>query len=194
MRAARLLTMALVLAGSLAARADDETVARAHFITGQHYFDQDQYREALKSFREAYRLSKRPAFLYNIAICHERLDEIDAAIVNYERYVDLATGATDIPAVERHVESLKQRRADERAQAAARAQPIATPAAAAPTPAAVAATATPAPKPTPVYKRWWFWTLTVGAVAAVGLGVGLGVGLSGDRLPQARWGTVGVQQ
>src|SRR4030095_10359942 len=73
---------ALVLCAVLgAARAEgDHEAAVLHFRVGQTYYDEANYQDALKEFREAYRLSKRPALLYNIGLCHERLDQIDEAV------------------------------------------------------------------------------------------------------------------
>src|SRR5258708_20162824 len=78
----------LLCAAAATARGEgDEDAARLHFQVGQSYYDEANYNDALKEFREAYRLSKRPALLYNVALCHERLDQFDQAIAALDRYL-----------------------------------------------------------------------------------------------------------
>jgi hypothetical protein len=176
--------MALLLALVAVAHADSaqDEIARAHFISGQSYYDGGKYAEALKSFTEAYRLSRRPALLYNVALCHERLGRIDRAIDALENYLADAGQVRDRTAVERHVAELKARLAEDAARPA---PPPVVPVVVTPQP--------PAPPPTPSYKKGWVWGLALGVVAVVGVGVGLGVGLGTRTTPSPSWGSVDLR-
>jgi len=67
--------MAVVCAIAAPARAgtDEDERAKAHFLAGQSYYEQASYTDALREFNEAYRISKRPSLLYNIARRHQAL-------------------------------------------------------------------------------------------------------------------------
>ena len=67
--------------------ADDIEAAKAHFAAGSAYYEQANYQDALKEFNEALRLSKRNDLLYNIAMCYERLNQLDNAIAALQRYL-----------------------------------------------------------------------------------------------------------
>jgi len=91
----------LALAGALSAPQDafadnaDEEIARAHFQTGLSYYDSNRFEPAVKEFLEAYRLSRRPALLYNIGRTYEKLDDPGRATVYYRRYLDAEPSAIE---------------------------------------------------------------------------------------------------
>jgi tetratricopeptide (TPR) repeat protein len=116
----------------------EEEAARVHFLSGQAYYDQAAYADALREFNEAYRISNRPALLYNVALCYERLDKFSEAIVSMQQYLDASPKAEDRASVEARIERLK-----EREKRAVVAQPSPAPAAAAVTPPAVPSGASP---------------------------------------------------
>src|SRR5258708_4994718 len=108
----RLVTFVVVLLAAAApalAQVGDEELARAHYLTAQSYYNQGRVDEALQNFNEAYRLSKRPAFHYNIAICQEKLGRIPEAVASYERYLAESPAATDATEVRAHIDVLKAR-------------------------------------------------------------------------------------
>jgi tetratricopeptide (TPR) repeat protein len=165
--------IAIALVGTAAvARADDDEAARAHFKVGQSYYDEANYTDALKAFKEALRLTKKPALHYNIALCHERLDQIPEAIASLETYLAEVPAATDRKLVEIRIANLKgrleqieqaqkaqrEREAQERAQKEQAAR------------AAAQAQAAPAPK----RKRVATWV-----VGATGLALLLGSAVTG---------------
>ena len=88
----------------------EDELARAHFLSGQSYFDEQHYADALHEFQEAYRISKRPGFQYNIGVCQERLGQIDGAVAAFERYLREAPNAPDRAPVEAHLRELRGRR------------------------------------------------------------------------------------
>ena len=158
MRRARLMTVLwlvlLASVGASAARADDLEAAKAHYKAGESYYDQASYADALKEFQEAYRLSGRPALLYNVARCMEQLGRFDDAITALEKYLRADPKAKDRVTIEQRIVNLKARRDEQRARAAAPASPAtaptsptspASPASPASPPAAVATAEQPAP-------------------------------------------------
>src|SRR5689334_8423294 len=162
--------------------------ARRHVEEGVTHYDAGRYQQAIDEFELAYRLSRRPALLFNIARAEGKLGHDDIAIAFLRRYLEERPDAPDassvmaeIDARQRALEASRDRmKAEAEAQAArkqaeeltaqARAQK------AAPPPAAVLVAAPP-PAPPTVNKT----LRTTGAVmlaagpalALVGLGVGM---------------------
>jgi tetratricopeptide (TPR) repeat protein len=147
------LLVGLLVAGVAAAEpleSDRDSLARAHFITGQSYYAQGRYQNALTEFEEAYRLSERAAFVYNIGICHEKLGEADAAVAAYRRYLDSHPSDEDRRATEARIANLT----------------------------AVPPEPPPAPPPRrdkPLYKRAWLWGVVAGGAVVIAGAVTLGV-------------------
>ena len=85
-----LLTMAvdvfLPVCEAQAANAALDSDAQTRFDAATHYFQDGDYEHALEEFQAAYGLSERPAMLYNISLCYERLANLPQAIQYLERY------------------------------------------------------------------------------------------------------------
>lgn len=60
----------LVSAWASTASAEAEDEARAHFLLGRSHFDAGQFAKAAAEFEEAYRISQRPALLYNLYVSY----------------------------------------------------------------------------------------------------------------------------
>jgi tetratricopeptide (TPR) repeat protein len=191
-----LMIVAVVCAAVAPARAmtEEEERAKAHFLAGQSYYDQASYTDALREFNEAYRISKRPALLYNIARCYEGLDQYGDAVKMLERYLEEDPKTSDRPAIETRIRNLKERQAaaatrikprppSEPGDVAQPPRPAPTPGqpqppAVVPTPAPVAATA---PQPAPAHrKRVWTWV--VGSIGVASLAAALGTGISSQLI------------
>lgn len=166
MGAVRGLAIAAVVCAAVAparAMTEEEERAKAHFLAGQSYYDQASYADALREFNEAYRISQRPALLYNIARCHEALDQYSDAVQMLERYLKEDPTTNDRAAIEARIANLKGRQPPvkrvhrETEPAQVNPPPLQPPTLAPPTLA-------PAPSPRP--RRRWTWVLG-------GLGVGL---------------------
>jgi tetratricopeptide (TPR) repeat protein len=151
--------------------------AREHYEQAVAHYNLDEFAPALAEFREAYRLKPDPSFLFNIAQCHRKLGDTDAALDFYRKYLRSLPDAPNRADVERMIADLRARQA---AAPAADATPVSAPAPPTPPPAAAPApppSPRPAPPPAavlvspgpaapaPVYERWWFWT-ALGAVVA----------------------------
>lgn len=79
----------LLLALSSPALAQDQTLeaAKNYFDQGQNLYLQGKYLEASKEFMKAYETKKYPAFLFNVAVCHEKNRDFLKALELYERYL-----------------------------------------------------------------------------------------------------------
>lgn len=67
---------------------DVDDAARLLFSDGSRAFDAGDFELALDRFLDAYDLSQRDALLYNIALCHDRLDHRTEALDYYDRFLE----------------------------------------------------------------------------------------------------------
>jgi tetratricopeptide (TPR) repeat protein len=88
-------------------RAEDDA-AKVHFLSGQAYYDQANYEDALREFGEAYRISKKPALLYNLAVCHEHLNHFDEAVTALRQYLEESPNAADRASIEERIKNLER--------------------------------------------------------------------------------------
>ena len=165
------LVIAVLLCAAVAtarATSEDDERAKAHFLAGQSYYEQASYTDALREFNEAYRISKRPALLYNIARCHEALEQYADAVKMLEAYLDQDPQTSDRAAVETRIGNLKEREAAQQKAQKAAAEPATPPPATATAPPA----APPAPAPRKRVATWIVGGIGLGALAAA-LGTGV---------------------
>jgi tetratricopeptide (TPR) repeat protein len=87
----------------------DTEVARKHFEKGRVAYDSNDYATALKEFEAAKRAKGAPALDFNIARCHDRLENYAAAIEHYQLYVSAQPGASDAAEVRARMGALKRR-------------------------------------------------------------------------------------
>lgn len=177
-----LLALLCAAAGPASALTEDEERAKAHFLAGQSYYDQASYTDALKEFTEAFRISRRPALLYNIARCYEGMEQLDKAIENLQGYLQAVPQADDRVAVESRIKNLQDRLQASREATRTRPPPqedqkppMAPTAREAKTPPPTITTS-PSLSPSPSRHRRWTWI-----VGGVGLGVlaaALGTGIA----------------
>ncbi len=162
------MTLALLFALHLAHAQDgDDARARELYDNGATLYDEGRYEDAVAAFEEAYRLSKRPALLFNIANALERLARYDEALDVLSRYRAYAP-ADERETLDRRITML-ERRATEQKAAAAAAPPPPPPAPA----AVVVATPTPEPTKTTLFRPL---PLAVSGAGLVALGIGAGLG------------------
>ena len=162
-----------------------EAEARSVFDAGEVAFTAGHYADALVYFKRSYALSSRPALLFNIGLCHDRLREDDDAIEAYGHYLAEVPQAANRGEVEGRLEALRAARA-RRAATAQAVQPdhVAQAAGAGATTGGTDATAPrdeSADGPA-LYETWWFWTIV--GVVVVGGAVGIGVAASGGETMQ----------
>ena len=169
--------VAIAVALTSVAHAEDKEWARAAYEQATQHYDLGEYKEALEAFKDAYRNFEDPAFLFNIAQCHRQLGDNAQAVREYRMYLLKLPDAPNRDAVGDLITRLEKSLAEPSTQTAPLVQP---------------ALAITTPPPRPVYKRRWFvWTAAGGAVA-IALTVGLAVGLTQPTTPNAKsdFGTV----
>ncbi len=105
--------IALLLA---AAPADNSAQAREHFKAAQLHYSLGEFEEAVKDFREAYRLRQEPAILFNIAQGYRQLGKYSDAYFYYRQYLSQKADAPNRPEVDSLVEQMRRRMDDENEQ------------------------------------------------------------------------------
>jgi tetratricopeptide (TPR) repeat protein len=186
--------LALLSVLSSPAHAEDRARARAAFDLGNQHYTLGEYKEALDSFKAAYRNFADPSFLFNIAQCHRQLEQNGDAIRAYKMY--LLNTPPDSPNrddVKELIAKLEKTLSEERAAKSAPPPNIQRPPvelsapSSAPTPGlsspsqgtsnGAMLTASAPRRKTPTYKKWWVWTL-VGVAVAGGVAAGVAVGVT----------------
>lgn len=76
---------------------------------GYRLYRHGEYRAALKQFTSAYRQQRKPALLYNVAKCHEKLAEYEEAIRYFKEYLSKVPDAPDRKDAEQIIASLRLR-------------------------------------------------------------------------------------
>lgn len=170
--------------------------AKEHYVKGSQLYDLGRYIEAVEQYEQAFRLSNRPGFLFNIGQAYRLAGKAREAIAAYEGFVRRDPSSPLKAEAQRHVATL-QAKLDEEARAA---QPPKAPPEPAPPPrVSEPVVVTPSivvdPKPAPRSRRW-IWGVVAGSiVVAAGLGIGLGVGLTaGPKYPRPTEGGIDVGQ
>jgi hypothetical protein len=100
------LGMVLALPGGAAAQAAKEQ-AKQRYLAAQTHYNLNEFPEALKGFKDAYRLYPDPVFLFNIGQCERQLGNIDEAVRFYRSYLRNQPDAPNRNEVEKKIEELK---------------------------------------------------------------------------------------
>lgn len=79
----------------LPASADNTELAKRYYKLGEQLYHQADYRQALVQFQESYKLSRRPALLFNMARCNESLGRHEVAIGLLKTYLRSAPPQAD---------------------------------------------------------------------------------------------------
>jgi len=133
-----------------------EVEARAAFEDGRRLYKTSQHEQALEKFLLAYKLDPRPAFLFNIARCHEMLGQLGKAIEHYDLYLTRVPKAKNRELVQARLKALRERQEKAASKKAEEAKPVKA--------------AVQEPVAEPAAKRDWRW---YGGLAGVGLGAAL---------------------
>jgi len=86
--------------------------AKARFKQGVNLYKQERWREALKEFKEAYRIKPAGYMLYNIALCHDRLGETAQALKNYQLFLREEPEAKERAGVQTAIAKLEKKLSD----------------------------------------------------------------------------------
>ena len=185
-----LVLMGALLLGATAAHGgeDPDVAARKAYAIGKSAFERQDFKTAYSQFMKAYRLSQRPALLFNMSSALRGLDRPHDAAEALRSYLRLAPTDPDRSAIERRIAALEEEQhmldLDHTRRPPLAPAPVAGPTLVASSPETV--TASP--------DRTWLW-VTLGVSAAVVAIVGLvaGVALSqSDSAPASRLGTLQV--
>jgi tetratricopeptide (TPR) repeat protein len=90
--------------------------AKLHVAVGIDHYNAGRYQEAVKEFELAYRLSSRPALLFNIARAESKLGHEEAAIAFLRRYLEERPNAPDAQAVRAEIEAHGRTLAEQQAK------------------------------------------------------------------------------
>lgn len=85
--------------------------AREHYLRGQRYYSEGDYKTAISEFQRAYDLSGRPKLLFNLANAHERLANYEQAIALLRTYAKTVP-SYEHDAIARRIRNI-EKRADE---------------------------------------------------------------------------------
>ncbi|MBK7582300.1 MAG: tetratricopeptide repeat protein [Myxococcales bacterium] len=170
----------VISAGAAQAQAPEHGAAAAkkHFVNAKKSYKAGAYREAISELNQAIALDPNGKDLfYNLGLVHEKLGEVDEAIVAFKRYSELETDTDELEKAIQTVRRLEgardelAKKRDEEARALEANEDKPPPLAAAPR----ADTQTPADKPKK--GRLDAWVYTTGGVAIAALGVGIYYGV-----------------
>lgn len=106
--------IAIVLAA--AAAPDNTALAREHFQSAQLHYSLGEFEEAVKDFREAYRLKQAPAILFNIAQAYRQLHQYKDAYFYYRQYLGQKGEIANRAEVESLVEQMRLKLDEEEEQ------------------------------------------------------------------------------
>src|SRR5262245_53333490 len=81
--------------------------ARTHFDSAQDLFDKGDFTNAASEFEAAYAAKPFAAFLFNAAVCYEKLKQYDKAVASVEHYLSDDPKARDKKDVEKRIAALK---------------------------------------------------------------------------------------
>jgi hypothetical protein len=92
------------------AAAEDPTAkAKEAFLTGQRFYKEARYADAIAKFEEAYAIKPSPVLFYNIGRCHEQLGDVPKALRAYRDYLRMAPDAKDKDTVNDAIANLERR-------------------------------------------------------------------------------------
>jgi tetratricopeptide (TPR) repeat protein len=83
---------------------NDVDIAKAHFGTGQAYYEHGRFADAAREFEEAYRIAPRAPLLYNVGKSYEGANDLARALDAYRRFLEAAPAdSADRPEVTKRV-------------------------------------------------------------------------------------------
>jgi tetratricopeptide (TPR) repeat protein len=107
--------------------------AKKHFQQALTSYKSGAYREAIAELKEALRFDPNGKDLvYNLAVVHEKLGELDEAIEQFRRFTQMESDPKEIERVEKTIRRLEGARDELRAKQQQQQQPAAVPAEQAP--------------------------------------------------------------
>ncbi len=98
-----------VAAAQAKARVDSARIEEARKLMeeGQSLFGQKKYTEAASAFKRAFGIQPFSAFVFNEAVCYEKLGDYARAIETFERFVAQDPSSPDLPKIKDRITKLK---------------------------------------------------------------------------------------
>jgi tetratricopeptide (TPR) repeat protein len=84
----------------------DFELAKAHYKTGEIYYERGRYPDAAREFEEAYRLSNRPELLYNMGKSYDGAGDPARALAAYRRFLAAVKQSPDRAVVDARIRAL----------------------------------------------------------------------------------------
>jgi hypothetical protein len=103
---------------SLSARGDEIADGRRHAQRASHLAAQGKCRQAIAEYDKAIPVIRDPALLFNRGECHRRLGNVDAALRDYDQFLNALPSAPNRLEVESHITELKKQSSVTASQAA----------------------------------------------------------------------------
>jgi tetratricopeptide (TPR) repeat protein len=85
----------------------DIELAKAHFKTGEIYYEAGRYPDAAREFEEAFRLTGRVELLYNMGRSYDRVGDSVRALAAYRRLLKEVPDSKDALEVKERIEALR---------------------------------------------------------------------------------------
>jgi hypothetical protein len=101
------LAAGICLCGRAEAQGDDMERAKEAYTLGQRHFDAGEYAEALEAFQRSFDAFPHFRTIFSLALCFEKLGEVERAVEAYRRYVDWSGEVPNRGDVERKIEELR---------------------------------------------------------------------------------------
>jgi tetratricopeptide (TPR) repeat protein len=95
--------------------ASPTTEAKARYDSGTGHYNLAEYKEALQDFKEAYRLIRHPALIFNIAQCYRQLNDPDQAVIFYRAFRREAPNAPNRADIDRLIGEMERAVQEKRA-------------------------------------------------------------------------------
>ena len=107
---AKLAIFIILVTYSLLAQAQNQALenAKQFYDTGQNLYLKGNYPKAAQQFMKAYEIKAFPAFLFNVAVCHEKMEDFKKALQLYRRYLKEDTQSPDYNLVTTRIKSIEK--------------------------------------------------------------------------------------
>ena len=114
-------------AGAAVAGEDPETRARALFKRAEVHFSLGEFKQALRLYKEAYRVKQLPEFLFNIGQCHRHLGRCRDAVFYFRQFLLRQPRAPEVKQVNDLILECEAKMAADQGHPAPQSQPSSAP-------------------------------------------------------------------
>ena len=101
----------LLTAPAAAGKPTRADLAKKHFIQGEAYYQQGDFRKALTEYKKAHAHKAHPALIFNMAQCHRQLGEYTKALFFYRLFLSESPDADNKEEVLRRIREMEEKAA-----------------------------------------------------------------------------------